>query len=69
MLMSSRISHTCPGAGVSVFRVVVVAISVSCLVTKKYIFFSVISTLTQAVHPKWLYETGMKAFVQKDTAS
>lgn len=39
MLMSSRISHTCPGAGVSVFRVVVVAISVSCLVTKKYIFF------------------------------
>lgn len=60
------LSSTCPDALLFVFLVVVVALSVSHLVINTY-FFSVTTTLLQAVHPKLLNENGTRTFVQKDT--
>lgn len=49
-----------------VFHVVVVAISVSHLVTKTQFFSHLVNpTLIQASHPKWLFVKKTKAFVQK----
>lgn len=60
----SSVSHTCPGAGVLVFLVVIAAINVSLLVINTFFFFSH-PTLIQDFHPNWFYAKRTKVFVQK----